>query len=112
MNMIPSGVSWVAQLVRKLTARARPEEDDWTRWIVESETTPGKEYLVDLMDYELQGDRNGSCTCEEFTFKKQKHLNSGANKGLPLQCKHITKVRDLLVGAMLTREHQRRTKEE
>ena len=108
MNMLQSAKSWVARLVRRQQAKAWPDPSDWTRWMVESEKDPGKEYLVDLLDYELPGDMNGSCTCEHFTFNLKPYLDKGYNQELPLRCKHIRKARAILAGALLSKELERR----
>jgi hypothetical protein len=108
MNMLQTAKSWVQRLVQKQKAKAWPDGSDWTRWQVESEKDPEKEYLVDLLDFPLEGDVNGSCTCEHFTFNMKPYLDRGYNQGLPLRCKHIRKARAILVGALLGKELERR----
>jgi hypothetical protein len=106
--MISTAKSWVYRLVLKQKSKAHVDPQDWTRWQVESESNKEKEYLVDLLDYPLEGDLNGSCTCEHFTFNLKPYLDKGYNQSLPLRCKHIRKARAVLAGALLSREFERR----
>jgi hypothetical protein len=68
--------------------------DTVLRWFVPSRTREhlGVEHLVDLQAF----GGNGSCTCEHFSFKLSKHLQSGVPPGDDLRCHHIQQARAAL----------------
>ena len=114
-------MSWIGRIAKGFKLHARmPHEDDWTIWLVESDSrnSHGRirrsedeeplEWLVDLLDFELDVDFNGSCNCEEFVFTLKPHIEAGETGGMPLRCKHIKRARSMVLGAILKREHQRR----
>jgi len=65
---------------------------EWFRLFVRSDTNPRIMHLVDLTEYEW----NGACSCQDFQFHKQKHLEEGLRDDrftLTYQCKHMNRAR-------------------
>lgn len=89
----------VASLVNRVTEMSLGirRYDHPLRFFVPSQTTAGKEYLVDLASYK----QNGRCTCPHFTFRCEPHLSRGALPGPLLRCNHIEQARDFFIAEML-----------
>lgn len=92
--------------------KVRMDDNDPCRYWVSSESDGGKEYLVDLCQWELGPDEagvmqyNGACICtktdeqwvewgcEDFTFRCESRLNKPMNKGKVFRCKHCRAARE------------------
>lgn len=114
MRMISSALRYIADVIDSwnLPARVAPG-GDWTVWLVQSSRRKdGKEPLehrVDLLDYRLpNGGFNGSCNCEHFVFTLDPRVEESIETGVPLRCKHIRRVRGLVVDAVLEKEWRER----
>lgn len=68
--------------------------DSITRYLVQSDSKPDTENLVDLLSLDL----NGECSCEDFRMVKMPNLREG--KGAT-QCKHIIAVREFFAYSAL-----------
>lgn len=66
------------------------QHDHPLRFWVPSQTTYGKEYLVDLASYR----GSGRCDCPHFIFRCQPELSRGAIPTTLLRCNHIELARD------------------
>lgn len=84
------------------------DESDLTRWLAQSDAEPGEQYLVDLLDYPLKGDCNGSCTCANFAIRMKKLLDENLTDGEALRCKHIERVREAFVAAAVVGMREKR----
>ena len=62
-----------------------PIAGDRSRCFVHSRTEAGVKHLVDLEEF----GGNGQCSCANFRFRCQPHLERGAPRSQRLQCWHI-----------------------
>lgn len=81
---------------------------DWpTRILVHSEEDDNEAYLVELTEWELglneQGTMtfNGSCQCKDFIYRCEPRLKRDENMGKVFRCKHIKWARDHALEIML-----------
>ena len=84
------------------------QHDHPLRFWVPSETTEGREYLVDLAAYR----QNGRCTCPHFIYRCQPKLVRGVLPGPLWRCNHIEKARDHFISLMLERIKKHMPKQE
>jgi hypothetical protein len=66
------------------------DPDETEVYHVESFSTPGNPYRVDMTCYR----GNGRCTCPDFELRKMGKLERGAEPSRAMQCKHIRAVRE------------------
>jgi hypothetical protein len=77
------------------------KQDHPLRYIVDSHTTQGVQYVVELESYPNQEDCNGSCTCPHFSFRLEPHLRDGARPSDRLRCHHIKEARTKFLGTVI-----------
>ena len=90
--------------------RVQMADGDYTRWLVESAKHAGATYLVDLLDYPTPLGPNCSCTCPNFTIKRQSKIDECVELGTFSHCKHIPLALMAYAMAMLMVEYNRRNK--
>ena len=89
--------------------RVRMDGEDPTRWLVDSAKRAGATYLVDLLDFPTPLGPNCSCTCPNFTIKRQQKIEECMTLGCFSRCKHIPWALEAYAMAMLMVELKRRT---
>jgi hypothetical protein len=76
-------------------------QDHALRYLVDSHTTQGIQYVVELDTWQGDQDCNGSCTCPHFGFRLEPHLRDGATPQENLRCQHIKEARRKFLGEMI-----------
>ena len=67
--------------------------DSPLRFNVDSHTTVGVDYLVEIDAY----GGNGCCACPHFSFRFEKLLQAGAKPSNATRCHHILEARDQFI---------------
>ena len=81
------------------------KQHDWPlRWLVECETDRAKPHMVDLGNY----DGNGECSCLHFTCRLAPELKQGRHPSNSTRCKHIKAARGMFCDIMV-RHHSHQT---
>ena len=85
--------------MKPIKPKCRPAGTDFLRYFVRSESDKHIEYLVDLGEYAGVG----FCTCYDFQFRRQPHIERGKHPPGGPYCKHIEVARKQFLREIIPR---------